>query len=439
MASSSLVFVQISDLHFREHRAGEAYDRDADLRNEILRDAHSVCEPLAPVAGVWVCGDVAYSGQPAEYELAVPWFDDLCNALACKSSRVWVVPGNHDIDRATLGQSWVLRSVREKLRTCRIEDIDVEIERCVEDAIAADVLLQPLANYNAFAARYSCDIDARTLRWSHDFPLSDDWTLQLWGVTSPIVSDNHDDVDANKLVVGASQVAFPNDDGIVHAVMCHHPPQWLRDNDDVTDRLNTRVLLQLFGHKHRQRVYEISQGGRRSLQLASGAAHPDREEARWEPRYNVIALTMDVEGSSPALVVDVYGRRWNSATGTFTADASSDRSGERFRLPVAVAPRPRARVATQPASGDGESRIMKEGPSEVPVLDIRQLTYRFLGLPFTRQIEIAQRLSLLHDEDEGVGEAELRRRIFQRAAEAGRIDELWRAVEQHASATERTL
>ena len=60
----------------------------------------------------------------------------------------------------------------------------------------------------------------------------------------------------------------------------------------------------------------------------------------------------------------------------------------------------------------------------------RRLAYRFLDLPYHVQIEIAQALNLLRDEDQGQPEAELFHRFFRRAADDGRLSDLWREVEK---------
>lgn len=60
----------------------------------------------------------------------------------------------------------------------------------------------------------------------------------------------------------------------------------------------------------------------------------------------------------------------------------------------------------------------------------RILAYRFLDLPHITKLDIALDLGLLHDEDEGVRDAELYKRIFQRAVESDLLSELWDKVEQ---------
>jgi hypothetical protein len=59
----------------------------------------------------------------------------------------------------------------------------------------------------------------------------------------------------------------------------------------------------------------------------------------------------------------------------------------------------------------------------------RRLTYRFLTLPFRHQIAIANSLNLLTDEDLAMGDQELFRELFKRAAAKGLLGELWTETE----------
>jgi hypothetical protein len=48
---------------------------------------------------IFATGDVAYSGKADEYKLAIRFFDDLLAAAGLEKQRLFVIPGNHDVDR----------------------------------------------------------------------------------------------------------------------------------------------------------------------------------------------------------------------------------------------------------------------------------------------------------------------------------------------------
>lgn len=68
----------------------------------------------------------------------------------------------------------------------------------------------------------------------------------------------------------------------------------------------------------------------------------------------------------------------------------------------------------------------------------RILTYRFFDLSHVERIDIARELDLLRDDDEGVTDAELYKRIFRRAAESDVLSDLWSKVEEKHTDAEKT-
>ncbi len=60
----------------------------------------------------------------------------------------------------------------------------------------------------------------------------------------------------------------------------------------------------------------------------------------------------------------------------------------------------------------------------------RRLAYHFLDLPQHIQMEIAQALGLLQDDDKGLRDDKLFRSLFRRATERGKLADLWSEVEK---------
>lgn len=224
-------------------------------------------------------------------------------------------------------------------------------------------------------------------------------------------------------------------------LLCHHPPDWLLDYETVEDKLNSRIQVQLFGHKHRQRMHQIG----KSIRIYAGALHPSRGEAGWEPRYNVLCLRVDGTSGRPELVVQVWSRVWDDARARFIPDIGE--MGQLFQMfhlpiqsrrtfevsPTAFAPPAAAEptlVAAQPSTVAPEEADM--GPQ-------RKLIYRFFSLPFHKRIEVAVKLGLLRDEDEGLEDTQLFERVLTRAQEGDRLSDLWAAVEaQHGNSPNTT-
>ena len=374
-----------------------------------------------------------------EYDIALQWLQRLCGKLGCPPENIWTTPGNHDVDRSVVDTSYLLRTLHQRLRPSDLRKIDAELRGLLEDPEAAPLLFRPIKNYLDFASKFRCDIGPNALYWEHDLTLNDGSTLRLRGLNSTLVSGKLDDDAENRLILGTLPSTLKREDGVEYLTLCHHPPQWLRDQDVVETNLNARARIQLFGHKHMQRLNKIDN----SLRLTAGAVHPEREESGWQPRYNYLMVSVRNEGDIRTLDVTVYPRVWNETDLRFGADYDATGSDRRLfslslepwahqvspvssSVPQVVQESPRSKPTT---SEDKSTESSERGTMD----PARTLTYRFLTLPYHERLAIAQKLHLLHDEDKSVQDedAELFKRFFRRARESNNLGQLWDEVESH--------
>ena len=88
-------WLHVSDFHFK---AGDSYDRDVVLR-ALVRSVADHRANGRRVDLVFATGDVAHSGKEAEYRAATEFFDALIEAVGVEKRQLFVIPGNHDVDR----------------------------------------------------------------------------------------------------------------------------------------------------------------------------------------------------------------------------------------------------------------------------------------------------------------------------------------------------
>lgn len=427
-----LVLVHLSDVHFTGSSGTSVYDLDSEVRNEILRDAATVTKELGGATGVLVTGDIAFSGQRTEYERAASWLLEFCRAIGCPDESVWVVPGNHDVDRK-VANSKVTKTLHESVRAKQGPALDKELREILTDVNSANALLAPLAEYNIFAARFQCSISAEKPYWERDLSLSCGTIVRLRGLCSVLVSNQHD--AKNNIVLGQAQVNVHRVDGVEYLTLCHHPPDWLLDQDTVVSHLESKVRMQLFGHKHAQRVQEIN----KALRVTAGAMHPERDESGWEPMYNVIEIT---RLDDQRLGVRLFQRRWHKVDHHFLADQDRNTNQPHHNYVWQDCPRPARReppaveapmmTASDAAVSDAAATKMTAKDSDVmpqPNHE-RRLTFRFLTLPFRHQIAIADSLNILTDEDRALSDEALFRVLFRRAAANGLLAKLWDETEK---------
>jgi predicted MPP superfamily phosphohydrolase len=423
---NGLVFVHLSDIHFHPDAHGPGYDLNADIRRKLLQDAAAVVGQVGAPSAVLISGDIGYAGKPADYALATQWLGDLCTQIGASSTSVCCVPGNHDVDRDAIAKR-SMKDARKSLRTCKRVRIDDEIRDYLDES---EVFYSPLESFNEFAARWDCHCTKDQPVWRRPFDL-DGSSLVVHGLNSTLVSA-HDDSDAReatKLVLGRHQYAIL-DEGDIHVVLCHHPFGWLRDGEKAEEVLNARAHLQLFGHKHRQRLTAVD----KTLRLTAGAVGPCTREPEWIPRYNWLGLRLVESHGQRRLELEVWPRVWSEAEQRFIADSNScsGRTSAVYpleRCGAGILPKPD--VADPPAiEKTGVVEMLQAAPTGRDAMESsRILAHRYFSLTYVQKMEIAQQLGLFSDDDCALAGIDLFLAHLRRAKERNLLEQLWSEVQ----------
>ncbi|MDX6768771.1 MAG: metallophosphoesterase [Elusimicrobiota bacterium] len=406
MVVKSTAFLHLSDIHFRPQEAG--YDMDQGLRTAIENDIPVVREFLGEITGILVTGDIAYSGHPDEFRRAGEWLDKLCELAGCRRDRVWTTPGNHDVDRSYVRGKKSVRDFYAQVRKRGAPHVDTEINGAFKDELGHR-MLDSIRNYNDFAIRYGCDVTVECPHWQQDIALNDGSILKLWGLTSTLISDENDHQDGGRLVIGSCQLGLPRQRGVETLTLCHHPLPWLLDQDTVETRLTAGTRVQLFGHKHSQRIQKIEE----TVRIIAGAVHPDRREHDWTPRYNAIAFDVVEDASGKQLKVSTHLRVWNPETEQFVADS------------VLAAPAG-CRIDTLKLKDAGAGKAAR-ATEAVADDDMRRLCYKFHVLDHAARCATLEKLGIA---PAAGSSADLRffRTSIQSLNKAKRLAELWDAI-----------
>ncbi|WP_184547204.1 metallophosphoesterase [Mucilaginibacter sp. FT3.2] len=423
-----LKLLHISDIHFRSFRNNSYLDLDKDIQNELEFDLRELKADFGKIDLILIGGDIAFSGSEEEYKVADDWIKKICEITECDQENVLTVPGNHDVDRSKL--SAILMDAHQQLKQLKSRnDIDKKIGQYVVDKESAKTLLSPLTNYNNFAQKYgSIPQGDNILYWTKDV-LLDNSILRIRGVNSALVSDSGDDESTSKLLLGSHQSNITRDIGVVNLVLCHHPPQWLIDGDEVQNDFNARTRIQLFGHKHSFGREVINNC---CLVLAAGAMQPSRNEQGWEPRYNIIELSIPSVMQDHLLNVKLFKRVWKKGKKKFVADdVDGNGNFEEHNLQLDKHEIPENIIAKHEVIKE-----LKIAPMAEPVINTnspdpkRRLAFLFLGLPYHLKLKIAFDLGLIDDMDKDLNEIEKTQAYFKRASERSLLKELWEQVAQ---------
>jgi len=230
-----MLLLHISDIHFNHPICSTVMDPDRPYRTHLIRDAKAQCADLGPPDALMVGGDIAYHGAPEEYEAAVEWIMQLGQACGCPAEKIYVIPGNHDVDRTIAAANRSARNAQAAIRTADERQREGELFGQFRDDHTGKALLAPIAAYNAFAASFNCQIyPPEKMFWHHDLPLDGLTVLRIHGLTSTLLSgfEGNDDLPRS-LYLSPLQTVLDPADGVVNVAICHHPPDWLMDNDKV--------------------------------------------------------------------------------------------------------------------------------------------------------------------------------------------------------------
>src|SRR3546814_13974070 len=74
-------------------------DPDRAFRARMVQDVRDRVAELGPIGAILIGGDIAFKAHPDEYACALAWIEQLIAVTGCSHERVYVVPGNHDVDR----------------------------------------------------------------------------------------------------------------------------------------------------------------------------------------------------------------------------------------------------------------------------------------------------------------------------------------------------
>jgi predicted phosphodiesterase len=387
------------------------------------------------VDAIFISGDIAYHGQKSEYEFAAEWLEnELCPAAGCAFENIFVIPGNHDVDRKAAAEP-MHEDARKKLRETDVAASNAAIKRYVDSEPSSEMLFKPIENYNRFAAKFLCEIGfyqkatGQNPYAKRDFSLNDKSILRVWGFNSVLVCDADDDV--NKMFVDPSAAEIiKREDGVTHLVMCHHPFNWLRNKAEFQNRIDAVAKLHLFGHEHSLRVDDY----RKFTRLKAGALHPDRDERGWQPGYNFIDLSVSGPSDKRVLKIKLWVRQLLGARYIAAPDEEGNDPWnlEHDLRPWSAPPEPIAPAADRNAktqAGDGKEAVLVE-----PVPTVRSLAVKILSLREFDQRKIITDLELHQDGDQRLADYAFAIAAVRRAEARGLLPRLKQEIEKYTGA-----
>ncbi|MEI7787998.1 MAG: SUMF1/EgtB/PvdO family nonheme iron enzyme, partial [Chlorobiaceae bacterium] len=262
---------------------------------------------------IFATGDIAQNGKAKEYAYATEFFNALLDAAGLEKERLFIVPGNHDVDRK-MGKGLA--------RTLESND---DADEYFDNETPTPHLTQKLQAFSAWYNEYFKGIRA----FPTNTTCSQVEVITIRNTRIAVLPLNSalfciDDNDYNKLFIGrrcldsAVKQLQPPIEADLKIALLHHPLDWLSpiERANIRATLGAAVDLVLQGHYHETETEGIASANGGYLKLAAGAAYQTRQHPN-------SAMYATFEGNHveifPIHYVDKPREIWTLDTGIFPA------------------------------------------------------------------------------------------------------------------------
>lgn len=298
--------LQISDIHWTKRKPWN--DDFAGMKSRFLIDIKEYIEAENEIDYIFICGDIAFKGMTEEYDKALEYIDKICKIIDCTRQEVFVVPGNHDLNRNAAGCK-----TREMIdaslafapnNDCFLDDVVLKSGSLRKDLFAA------FTDYNTFANKFFCqeELMNKCITGKIDDTIEDsdelfyetrlpkkvgDIDVYIRGVNTALNCDqwdrNEENKDGHTQMLPCRAYVMENErKQELRIIMGHHPIPFLTSGAEVKEYLDNHYHIQLFGHVHKQYV-----GDGNCVMVQSGAFDPPKgsKTENYLPVYNIIEIT----------------------------------------------------------------------------------------------------------------------------------------------------
>lgn len=439
------LFVQFSDIHFGQGKADGSVDWHHDVRERVLEDLKVMSNKLGRAAyGVMVTGDIAHATKPGEYSDANRFLQSVAANVGCAPSEMYIVPGNHDVDRTV--NVGVDDLVHQQLRMLDINSIEARLQTYSRNPLDAHPLYQKLRPYREFARSFECDFsESGKPFWMHDLTFDGIGVVRLVGLCSVQVCDHLD--NKGMMILGSKQYLLPVEEGVEYVVLMHHPLEWFKDRAEIEQKFNNRVRVLICGHEHRAQICSTRfETDCEQLVLDSGALNPPVND-NYAFTYNWLDFYVSEDAGRQFLSIKVYPRIWVPARDKFLADHSrmelDDQEGKQFMVP---APRfkkddrtVRSQLGAAVVENDQRAEANQAQCSGVHLSSsgnkddkaFKRLKYLFWQLPWQQRLRILVGRGLIDHAAQKEMPHDFELWALNNARQNGQLGDIWDAVASH--------
>lgn len=385
--------LQISDIHFLS--CEDEDDKYSQLRQRLLDDVDDLTNTRGDVDVILVCGDIANKGQREEYDKAHLFFTDLAAHSHCNLDKIYIVPGNHDVNRNSHKTTREL--LRKELFDEKTNDDTLSNWRNKEP-LALVLAHTPFENYREMALIFNSnddlaqaiidgeqDLSKRKMYWTKEIGIEGGYHVNLFGMSTALISGEGDyvpekDIGQKMFLPKCSFMIVAKKEDI-NISMMHHPMTYVLRGGIVEKALDNRFQIQLYGHTHKQ-----SSDAKDVIKIYSGALQPEETEGdEYVPIYNLIEMRVDDTSDGKKLVVDLYSRQGNDS-----GFIAYKKEKDTLSIPLK---HENHWASTVPQRDNSENENKQKPQTTMPMKrSINEISYLFLNLSMSDAKKVMQKI-----------------------------------------------
>lgn len=319
-------WIHLSDFHFTNT---DPYERNLILKALVVEIQRRSDQGFHADA-LFATGDIGNFGKKDEYKPATEFFDAVLQAASLDKSRLFVVPGNHDLDKEA--GSGLARSLNDEQESVCYFSPEKPKHHFQKFKAFKKWFNGYFKGIRTFPVDSTC--------YEPEILLIDGSRIAVLALNTALFS-LPDEKDHSRLWIGRRNfdVALDKLNSLkpnLTVALMHHPLDWLHDAErsNIKAALHTQVDFVLRGHLHENDFASIvdAQGG--CLHLAAGACYQHRNY----PNTSLFC-TVDIDKSElkvePTRYADSPKPVWTMDTSLFLPPKYADYIG-RFPLSRSV-------------------------------------------------------------------------------------------------------
>jgi predicted phosphodiesterase len=270
---------------------------------EDLKNRDKIDSMISRIDAVFFTGDLVYHGFRSEYQLVDGEFlSPLLDSLYIGSKQLFLVPGNHDIDKTKVGQA--ARSLNADVKT---QD---EITALLENESDRDVVGRKMGDYLQFFGSVFSEKEINPLGWFYVGEIMiDNKRVAVLGLNTAWLCTGE---QTDQPCLGERQVVEAikgSGASSLTVALFHHPIGKLRESDD-TDlceaHLRDSCDIWLHGHVHKQSVQSLVVPQGSYISIPSGSVFDTRKSPN---AYSVGVVDLDT-GKGKVCLRKFDGTQW---------------------------------------------------------------------------------------------------------------------------------